>query len=154
MEFKDKVKLLIDKGLEENPNLFLIDWSISPNNAIKVIIDGDYNIGVEDCVALSRAVEHHLDREETDFSLEVTSCGIFSPLVNTRQYVKNIGRVLSVKTNETIVEGILKSVENQTIIIEQEVRKPKPVGKGKITIKEQHSIALIDIKEAKLIIKF
>lgn len=154
MEFKDKVKLLIDKGLEENPSLFLIDWSISSSNAIKIIIDGDNNIGVEDCVALSRAVEHHLDREEVDFSLEVTSCGIFSPLVNLRQYVKNIGRVLNVKTNEIELEGVLKSVENQTIIIEQEVRKPKPVGKGKITVKEQHNIALTDIKEAKLIIKF
>ena len=42
--------------------------------------------------------EHNLDREEEDFSLEVSSCGIFAPLTQERQYTKNIGREVEVKT--------------------------------------------------------
>ncbi|CEN34778.1 Ribosome maturation factor RimP (fragment) [Capnocytophaga canimorsus] len=30
-------------------------------------------VGIDDCIALSRAIEHNLDREEVDFSIEVTS---------------------------------------------------------------------------------
>ena len=67
MNLKERVKELIDKGLEENPSLFLIDYSVGGDNLIKVIIDGDNGVGIEDCVALSRAIEHNLDREEEDF---------------------------------------------------------------------------------------
>jgi ribosome maturation factor RimP len=39
-----------------------------------------------------------LDREEQDFSLEVASAGVSSPLKScVRQYKKNIGRTLKVK---------------------------------------------------------
>ena len=62
MNFKEKVKELIDKGLEENPSLFLIDYTVGANNLIKVTIDGDNGVSIEDCVALSRAIEHNLDR--------------------------------------------------------------------------------------------
>ena len=105
MNFKEKVKELIDKGLEENPSLFLIDYIVGADNLIKVTIDGDNGVSIEDCVALSRAIEHNLDREEQDFSLEVASCGIFAPLTQERQYVKNIGRDLQLKTNDLALEG-------------------------------------------------
>lgn len=154
MELKNIVKELIDKALTENPTLFLVDWSISANNSIKIVIDGDNGVSVEDCVTISRAVEHNLDREKEDFSLEVTSCGVFSPLKLERQYVKNIGRILEVKTANDTFEGTLKSVENQQITLETQIREPKPVGKGKITVTKEHHIALHEIKEAKVVIKF
>lgn len=154
MQFKDKVKELIDRALSENSSLFLVDWSIGTNNAIKIILDGDKGVSVEDCVAVSRMVEHNLDRESEDFSLEVTSCGIFSPLVLERQYIKNIGRILDVKTADNQIEGQLMQVENGELIIQTQSREPKPVGKGKITVTKEHKIALSQIKEAKLVIKF
>lgn len=154
MDFKNKVETLINKALEENPSLFLIEWNLAPNNAIKVVLDGDNGVSVEDCVTVSRAIEHNLDREEEDFSLEVTSCGIFSPLVLERQFVKNIGRTLWVQTEDTSIEGTLISVENQNINIETQTREPKPVGKGKITVTKTQTLALSQIKEAKVVIKF
>ena len=59
MNLKERVKELIDKGLEQNTSLFLIDFSIGKDNLIKVIIDGDNGVSIEDCVALSRAIEHN-----------------------------------------------------------------------------------------------
>ena len=154
MNFKEKVKELIDKGLEENPSLFLIDYTVGADNLIKVTIDGDNGVSIEDCVALSRAIEHNLDREEQDFSLEVASCGIFAPLTQERKYVKNIGRDLQLKTNDLDLEGNIKAVENGSVILEVSSREPKPIGKGKITVKKEYSIQINDIKEAKLLIKF
>ena len=43
---------------------------------------------VEDCMFVSRSIEHNLDREEYDFFLEVTSAGATAPLTNNRQYKK------------------------------------------------------------------
>ena len=64
--FVEKVSSLLDDFLTGRPDLFLIDFSVSENNAIKVIIDGDKGVSVEDCVAVSRAIEHNLDRDEVD----------------------------------------------------------------------------------------
>ena len=86
--FKDKVEELVNKGLKERQDLFLLDLKVSEGNAITVVIDGDDGVLVEDCMFISRAIEHNLDREEQDFSLEVTSAGATSPLINKRQYKK------------------------------------------------------------------
>ena len=51
---------------------------------------------IDDCVALSRAIEERLDREEEDFELTVTSAGIGRPLRLLRQYRKLIGRPVEV----------------------------------------------------------
>ena len=87
---EDKVKDLLEKALKERPDLFLIDLSVLDDNQIRVVIDGDNNVLVEDCMFISRAIEHNLDREEEDFSLEVTSAGATSPLQLKRQYKKKI----------------------------------------------------------------
>lgn len=73
--FKTNVKNLLDAALIERPDLFLIDFSIQGDNHINIVVDGDHGVLVEDCMFISRAIEHSLDREEHDFSLEVMSAG-------------------------------------------------------------------------------
>ena len=152
---RGKVTKLLEKALEENPSLFLIDLSISEGNKIRVILDGDAGVTVENCMAISRAIEHNLDREEEDFSLEVMSAGVSEPLKITRQYKKNIGRNLKIKTNENIViEGQLTSVDDESIIVNWKTREPKPIGKGKVTVQKEASLLYTEIVEAKVMIKF
>ncbi len=153
--FKDKVKELVNNALEERKDLFLLDLRVSENNTITVIIDGDNGVTVEDCVFLSRAVEHHLDREEQDFSIEVTSAGATSPFVNKRQYKKNIGRFLAIKTKDNQeYEGKLANCNDEGIFLEWKSREPKPIGKGKVTVKKQTKIAFDTILKAQVVIKF
>ncbi|MFK8295120.1 ribosome assembly cofactor RimP [Capnocytophaga canimorsus] len=155
MEFKNKVKQLVDNALQENQSLFLIDLSVSADYSVKIVIDGDKGVGIDDCIALSRAIEHNLDREEVDFSIEVTSFGATEPFVNERQYHKNIGREVEVKTAEgKIYQGVLKNITDQEVLLQTTTREPKPVGKGKITVVKEQKIALNHIKETKVIIKF
>ncbi len=152
--FKDTVQNLLEEGLKERKNLFLIDFSIANDNSIKVIIDGDEGVTVEDCMFISRAIEHNLDREEQDFSLEVASAGATSALVHERQYLKNIGRKLKVKTADAEFEGTLTNTSNNDITLQWKAREPKPVGKGKVTVQKEANIAYKNIVEAKVMIKF
>ncbi|MCK7589779.1 ribosome assembly cofactor RimP [Subsaxibacter sp. CAU 1640] len=149
------VQTLIDNGLEERNDLFLIDLKITPDNRINVVIDGDNGVSVEDCIFISRAIEHNLDREEEDFSLEVTSAGATSPMTNKRQYKKNVGRLLQVKSKEQgKIEANLTGADEDYITLEWKAREPKAIGKGKVTVNKQAKISYDDILEAKVIIKF
>ncbi len=153
--FKEKVLQLLEDALDENPSLFLIDFQIDTNNSVKIIIDGDEGVTVSDCVAVSRAIEHNIDREEYDFSLEVASAGATSPLILPRQYKKNIGRTLELKTKEgESMEGVLTGVSDTGISLSWKSREPKPVGKGKVTVENSADIPFDAIKECKVKIIF
>ncbi len=152
---KEKVKNLVNEALLENSELFLIDLSFLPDNKIYVEVDGDKGVSLKECIRISRAVEHNLDREEEDFSLEVTSPDVAKPLKVQRQYAKNIGRILHVKTSDnTNYEGTLKDVNKEFIVLEWKAREPKPVGKGKVTIVKTAELSFEDIVEAKVKIIF
>lgn len=145
---------MLDKALEEYPSLFLIDFTVGGDNTIRVVLDGDQGVDLQDCMNISRAIEHNLDREEEDFSLEVTSAGATSPLRLPRQYKKNIGRKIKVRTGAEELEGTLIQTSENSITLEWKAREPKPVGKGKVTVQKKQEIVFSDIQEAKVILKF
>jgi ribosome maturation factor RimP len=152
---REEVTQLLDKALEEHPHLFLIELDIAADNKIAVILDGDTGVKVEDCIAISRAIEHNLDREEVDFSLDVMSAGVSRPLSLPRQYKKNKGRNLHVKTatGETL-EGKITETTNSEVTLEWKAREPKPVGKGKVTVQKKAVLPYKEIVEAKVMITF
>jgi ribosome maturation factor RimP len=151
---QNRVKQLVEEALEENLSLFLIDLDFSSGNHIKVVVDGDTGVPLSECIRISRKVEHNLDRETEDFSLEVTSPNITDPITDIRQYNKNLNRTLKVKTAEQKFEGKLTAVTAQEITLNWKAREPKPIGKGKITVEKQEIIPLKEIKEAKVKIIF
>lgn len=152
---RGKVKELVQQALDKNPNLFLIDLDISDDNRICVILDGDKGVTVEDCIAVSREIEHNLDREEHDFSLEVMSSGVSEPLTMPRQYRKNLGRNLKVKTRSgEIIEGELTKADENECTLVWKTREPKPVGKGKITVQKEAVLPYNDIAQAKVMVTF
>lgn len=154
MTFKEKVAALLEAGLKEHPSLFLIDLSVNDSNKIIVTLDGDNGVTLQDCIDISRAIEHNLDREEHDFSLEVASAGVSSPLKIARQYKKNIGRTLKIRTETETIEAKLTDANDDFIVLEWETREPKKVGKGKETVKNRREIPYSDIKESVVTITF
>ena len=149
-----KVKDLVEEALALNETLFLIDLSISVNNKIQITVDGDNGVPLSECIRISRNVENSLDREEEDFSLEVSTPDISHPLKDKRQYVKNINRILKVKTAEEEIEGTLVEADKDKIVLNWKAREPKPIGKGKVTVTKTATIDYKDIKEAKVKIVF
>lgn len=152
---KKRVLELIDQRFEELGNgLFLVDISISKSNSIKVEIDKHVGgVSVSDCMAVSRNVEHNLDREEEDFEIHVSSAGIDRPLRILPQYIKNIGRTVDVVLKDgSKFEGVLLSASEKELTIETtEIVK---VEKKKQTIVEQKTFAMDKISETKIVITF
>ena len=75
---RKEIKSLVDRWLEGN-EYFLVDIEINADNRIVVEIDHADGVWIEDCVALSRYIEEHLNREKEDFELEVGSAGLGQP---------------------------------------------------------------------------
>jgi len=155
MNFRAQIENLLTRSLKDNPKLFLIDLSISGDNKIKIVLDGDDSVSLKDCINVSRAIEHNLDREIFDFGLEVASVGADDILTITRQYYKNIGRKLSVMdVTGKNHEGVLTSVKKNEILIEWKERQPKKIGKGKETVLKNKILSFSEITQSKVILKF
>lgn len=155
MTFRNKVQELLEVVLAEREHLFLIDLSINEANKISVVLDGDFGVNLQDCIDVSRAIENNLDREELNFSLEVASAGVSSPLKLVRQFKKNIGRTIKVKTTASEeVEAKLTSADDEKITLEWQAREPKKIGKGKETVEKKLELPYENIKEAIVIISF
>ena len=72
-----------------------------------------------------------------------------------RQYKKNIGRTLKVKTqNNDVLEGKLVKVGDTEIELNWKAREPKPIGKGKVTVQKEAVLEYKNIVEATVVITF
>jgi ribosome maturation factor RimP len=154
MTFKDKVNQLVQQGLEDKPSIFLIDLEITEAFKIIVTLDGDNGVVLQDCIDISRAIEHNLDREEQDFSLEVASVGVGSRLKLKRQYINNINRTLIVQLATATIEAQLIDANQEFITLAWEAREPKAIGKGKETVQKRQDIPYQEIKEAIVTVTF
>lgn len=154
MAFKEKVFRLLEEGLQEKPSIFLIDLTITDSYKIIVTLDGDNGVQLQDCIDISRTLENNLDREEQDFSLEVASVGVGSPLKMVRQYIKNIGRTLIVKLATETIEAELVEVTDNFITLSWQAREPKKIGKGKETVQKRQEIPFSEIKQAVVTVTF
>lgn len=139
--------------LADDPTLFLVAIKIKPINNIKVFLDGDEGITIERCSKINRVLYKRLEEEKIfpndDFSLEISSPGIDEPLIMHRQYVKNIDRLVEVKTNSgEVLVGDLKAVNENNIELEV------TTGKGKKMEIKQCYIAFDNIKSTIVQIKF
>ena len=121
---KNVVKQLANEWLE-GKDYFLTDITVSPDNRIVIEIDLAEGVWIEDCVALSRYIENHLDRDIEDYELEVGSAGIGQPFKVLRQYEINVGEPVEVlTTNGKKIVGTLKEAtpDHFVITIEEKVK--------------------------------
>ncbi|WP_028297172.1 ribosome assembly cofactor RimP [Olivibacter sitiensis] len=153
MKVEDRVRELVEEKISDRPDLFLVSISLQKNGRLAICVDGDEGINIQDCAAISRHVGYHLEEEaliEQAYNLEVSSPGIDSPLLLHRQYVKNTGRTIALKTKEgERIEGVLLEVTPDKIVLETSVKE-----KGKKAYAKQVSKAIDEIAEIKVIISF
>lgn len=145
---RDQIRRLAEEKLE-GTDRFLVEVLVKPGNRIMVFIDSDSHVSIDHCVELSRHIEKQLDRESDDFELNVSSSGLDQPYKLSRQYIKNIGREVSVTDNEgNKVTGILKNADEKGFEV-LETRKIK-----KEITEKLYNYSYSEIKETKEIIKF
>ena len=157
MGIKEKIEELVQQIIDDE-NIFIVDILFSGSENIKkiaLLLDSDTNLSIDDCAKISRklgAEIEALDLIEGAFNLEVSSPGLDKPLKLIRQYKKNISRILAVTKNDgSIVEGILDSANNDTIILQTEVPdKANKKKKNLVTVE----IPFAEIKKSNVIVSF
>lgn len=154
---KKLVTELAEERIKDRDNgLFIVDLTISAKNVIRLELDKyEGGVTVEDCVSVSRNIEHNLDREEHDFELHVSSAGLDKPLRVHAQYVKNVGRGMEVllKSGDR-EEGTLTSVNDKQIILSHTEKRQIEGKKKKETVEVIREIPFSDIHEARIVISF
>ncbi|MCF8225088.1 MAG: ribosome assembly cofactor RimP [Bacteroidales bacterium] len=136
--------------------LFMVDVTIGNSNEIRVLIDSQEGVSIEECVDISRWMNGELDKIDENFSLEVSSPGLGSPLLIRQQYVKNIGREVEVVLKDgKKKKGKLLEVSEEGISLETVEKK---IGGGsqkkKKPVKVNRSFAFDEIKSTKVVISF
>lgn len=147
----------------DGSGLFLVSLDVTPANDIDVEIDSvDGPVDIDACVALTRAVEAAFDRDVEDYSLQVGSAGITSPLKVRAQYAKNVGNDVEVLTADgRKLRGVLVAVaegeplDTDLTFTLRSQRKVKPEGaKRPVMTDVDETLAAADCKYVRPEIKF
>ncbi len=155
---EDELRKLITEKLEtdEFHDFYLVEIEVKDPNKILIFVDSDSGVKTKDCAVLSRYIEEYLDEENWKggkYVLEVSSPGIDRPLKFPRQYVKNIGRKIEIKTHQgEKLEGKLIEANDDYVVIQY--RDKIKDGKKKKNIIKQTEITHDTIEKAKIKISF
>ncbi|MBL4709465.1 MAG: ribosome assembly cofactor RimP [Flavobacteriales bacterium] len=134
---------------------FIVDIIISSSNQIRVEIDGNEGVNINDCVQISRHIEASFDREEVDFELTVSSAGMDQPFKILRQYQRYLGREVEIKTTKgEKLKGKLISANEERVEIETSRKERIEKKKKKQLIIENQLIPMEQVKETKVVISF
>ncbi|MFK7730868.1 MAG: ribosome maturation factor RimP [Pseudomonadales bacterium] len=106
--------------------LWGIDLMLNANpRMVRVYIEKEDGVNVDDCASVSRQISANLDVEEVipgEYRLEVSSPGMDRPLFKLEQFHEYIGYELQVKLRMAFdgrrkFKGILRSIENDELMV-------------------------------------
>jgi ribosome maturation factor RimP len=138
-------KIVESEGLE----LVHIDYRKQGHGfLLRVDIDKDGGVTVDDCSLISQQVSTWLDVEDpipAEFELQVSSPGLDRKFYKSSDYQKFIGRLVRVKTSKPVrglhvIVGRLKEYDGTNVTVTDPVMKKDP----------DYVIPFADIKEARL----
>ncbi|MGL4474309.1 MAG: ribosome maturation factor RimP [Shewanella sp.] len=118
------------------------------HSTLRVYIDSDNGINVEDCAAASRQISAIMDVEDPithEYTLEVSSPGVDRPLFNAEQYGVYLGEDAKVQLTMPVdgsrnLKGVITKVDGQMLTLTVD-------GNDKL-------VAIDNIRKGNLIAKF
>ena len=135
--------------------MFLVEVTVNERNVINIFVDSYEGLTIEQCVNISRHIEHSFDREEEDFELQVSSPGLSEKFKVKEQFIKYVGRAIDMVTvSDTELEGVILSATDEGIILETSSRELVEGHKKKQLVVKQHHLKYDEIKSAKAVISF
>lgn len=148
-------KLAEERIAELEKDYFIVDVMVSSTNVIRVEIDGDKGVSINDCVSISRNIEHNLDRESEDFELTVSSAGMDQPFKILRQYQRYLNREVQLTTKEgKRLKGILLSANEEEVELEISSKEKVEGKKKKQIINRKVLVPMEQVKETRVVISF
>jgi ribosome maturation factor RimP len=129
-EYEQKTEALVLPIIEAN-NFELVDVEYvkeAGNWYLRVYVDKEGGIAVDDCEVVSRALSDKLDADdfiEDSYILEVSSPGLGRPLKKEKDYVRSIGKEVDIHLYKSIEKqkeftGVLKSYTKEEIVLQIE----------------------------------
>ncbi|HUO77578.1 MAG TPA: ribosome maturation factor RimP [Thermodesulfovibrionales bacterium] len=135
---EEKIHALATRVAEEC-NFEVVDmqlWAKGKRTLLRVFIDKEGGITLDNCETFSRRLEALLDVEDpitSPYTLEVSSPGLDRPLKNFKDFKKNLGKLVRIVTKE--------KVNNQSFFVgrleganDQSLRLSLTDGKGEVDI--------------------
>jgi ribosome maturation factor RimP len=129
--------------VEEMVNPILEDLSLElvdieyvkegPNYFLRVFIDKDNGVDIDECAAVSEKLSEKLDEVDPipeNYFLEVSSPGAERPLKKEKDFQRAIGKNVHIKTyepidNEKTFEGILAGFDGNVVTVEVKIKTRK-----------------------------
>ena len=105
--------------------LWGIEYSSGRGSTLRIYIDKEDGIQVEDCERVSRQVSSILDVEDpinTEYTLEVSSPGMDRPLFSLEQFTRYAGHTINLKLKipyegRRKFKGLLVGTENEDVVL-------------------------------------
>ncbi len=152
MDLEKKIEAIANQEIK-GTDIFLVEVKATAGK-ISVFVDTHDGVTIEECSRLSRAIGEQLGEEILEtHSMEVSSPGLDNPLKVHGQYIRNIGKDLSITmSNGEKVSGKLLSANDDNIhLMRQRTIKE---NKKKKTVKDEIEISFDDIMESRIEINF
>ncbi len=129
-------------SISDDYNIKIVDVELAGSMRkpiVRVFIDKEEGVTLEDCEKFNRALSAILDVEDpiqTSYILEVSSPGLDRPLKRSEDFERNIGKKIRIITKEEInrqnfFTGRLREIKNNEIalILEKEKEVNIPINK-------------------------
>ncbi len=125
-EIMDRIWRLA-REVAEQEDLEVVDVEVSRGRKVilRVFIDKEGGVTIEDCERMSRALEALLDVEDPikeSYILEVSSPGLDRPLKGRHDFIRNMGRLARIITkqkveNQSLFIGRIEGADEEGVII-------------------------------------
>ena len=129
-DYESRTEALIQPMIDEHHfELVDVEWvKEGANWYLRVFIDKEGGITVDDCELISRAFEEILDREDyisENYIFEVSSPGLDRPLKKEKDFARSIGKLVEIRTYRPIEKqkefcGELTAYDNNSVTIDEE----------------------------------
>jgi len=126
-KFEHKLTDMLRPAVEETGKELLgVEFlNAGKHSVLRIFIDHENGIDVDDCAEVSRQVGAILDVEDpisSEYNLEVSSPGLDRPLFDLEHYKAVIGQVVNVKLSIPLngrrkFKGELSAIENDNLIV-------------------------------------
>ncbi len=149
LEVKERVEAWLANYTKDAD--FFVERVEVRGDAVRVLVDRDGDIGLEECATISRGLSEMLEAEGLDMSLEVSSPGLSEAMVHPRIFQKRLGTRVEVQLKEhRKVVGVLKGYDGQQLEV-QVMMKEKVEGKKRPEMVERvETYAMDDVQRVRV----
>jgi len=146
LEHRERLDELVRQSCSET-GVELVEFDLfraGSRQLLRIFIDRPTGVVVEDCVSVSRLLGARLDLEDlipSAFTIEVSSPGLDRPLKTTRDFERNLGRLIKIaRPKGAPLIGRLQTVTEDSLVLAPKLKK----GTEQVVIRAEIVLAKVE----------